>query len=248
MLVSIDSAVFHWNHLFLPVLQDLYRRNYDNFYLLAKNLDVKAATSWIGHPYFDVIDNSSDFENKIRRIIAAVCQTLYINTDDSLAKKKAKKRKWLVKYLHDDQLFPPFQDFEVTYYYLQTYTKNMQSRLRKRRQKGHWNYTHTIRKPKVQDQVLLLLKDEKHYPIYKTRRCFIHNNQYFQLDIYRKPCHKRCKGLILLETHSVLKDQELLDRLPKFLDIEADVTGNAAYSMFNLSLVEDWEKSKIFCH
>lgn len=37
---------------------------------LAKNLDVKASTSWIGHPYFDVIDNSSDFENKIRRMIA----------------------------------------------------------------------------------------------------------------------------------------------------------------------------------
>ncbi|KAE9524172.1 hypothetical protein AGLY_015417, partial [Aphis glycines] len=216
---------------------------------LAKNLDVKASTSWIGHPYFDVIDNSSDFENKIRRMIAAVCQKLGINTDDSLA-KNAKKRKWLVKYLPDDQLFPPFQDFEVTHYYLQTYTKNMQSRLRKRGQKGHWNYTHTIRKPKVQDQVveikvqlshrsyssLLLLTDEKHYPIYKTRRCFIYNNQYFQMDIYRKPCHKRCKGLILLETHSVLEDQELLDRLPKFLDIEAEVTGNAAYSMFNLSL------------
>lgn len=140
--------------------------------------------------------------------------------------KNAKKRKWLVKYLPDDQLFLPFQDFEVTHYYLQTYTKNMQSRLRKRGQKGylgiftymvrwlwlnfclfigHWNYTHTIRKPKVQDQVveikiqlshrsfssLLLLKDEKHYPIYITRRCFIHKNQYFQLDIYRKPCHKR---------------------------------------------------------
>lgn len=53
---------------------------------------------------------------------------------------------------------------------------------------------------------------------------------------------------MLLETYSALEDQELLDRLPKFLDIEAEVTGNAAYSMFNLSLVEDWDKSKNFCH
>jgi len=37
---------------------------------LAKSLDVKASASWIGHPYFDVIDNSSDFENKICRMIA----------------------------------------------------------------------------------------------------------------------------------------------------------------------------------
>lgn len=53
---------------------------------------------------------------------------------------------------------------------------------------------------------------------------------------------------MLLETYSALEDQELLDRLPKFLDIESEVTGNAAYSMFNLSLVEDWDKSKNFCH
>lgn len=37
---------------------------------LAKSLDVKASAAWIGHPYFDVIDNSSDFENKICRMIA----------------------------------------------------------------------------------------------------------------------------------------------------------------------------------
>lgn len=58
----------------------------------------------------------------------------------------------------------------------------------------------------------------------------------------------RCVGLVLLETYSALEDQELLDRLPKFLDIESEVTGNAAYSMFNLSLVEDWDKTKHFCH
>jgi len=37
---------------------------------LAKSLDIKSSASWIGHPYFDVIDNSSDFENKICRMIA----------------------------------------------------------------------------------------------------------------------------------------------------------------------------------
>lgn len=70
---------------------------------------------------------------------------------------------------------------------------------------GHWNYTHTIRRPRVRGQVievktqlshrdyvnLLSQKDESHYPIYKKRRCFIHFNQYFQLDIYCKPCHPR---------------------------------------------------------
>jgi len=74
---------------------------------------------------------------------------------------------------------------------------------------GHWNYTHTIRKPKVQGQVievktqlshrdylnLLPQKDETHYSVHKKRRCFIHHNQYYQLDIYCKPCHKRYKTI-----------------------------------------------------
>lgn len=70
---------------------------------------------------------------------------------------------------------------------------------------GHWNYTHTIRRPRVRGQIIevktqlshrdymnmLSQKDETHHPIYKKRRCFIHYNQYFQLDIYCKPCHPR---------------------------------------------------------
>jgi len=46
---------------------------------LAKTLDVKASASWIGHPYFDVIDNSSDFENKICRMIAVNINDQSIN-------------------------------------------------------------------------------------------------------------------------------------------------------------------------
>lgn len=37
---------------------------------LARELDYNAAAAWVGHPYFDVIDNSTDFETKICRMIA----------------------------------------------------------------------------------------------------------------------------------------------------------------------------------
>ena len=37
-------------------------------------------------------------------------------------------------------------------------------------------------------QILLAQKDEKHYTVYKVRRCFLWQNQYFQLDIYQSPC------------------------------------------------------------
>lgn len=58
-----------------------------------------------------------------------------LDTGDRLA-TNSKKRKWLVKDVPNNELFPPYQDFEVSHNYLQTYTKNMQARLRKRGQKG----------------------------------------------------------------------------------------------------------------
>lgn len=36
---------------------------------LARELDYNAAAAWVGHPYFDVIDNSTEFEFKIKRMI-----------------------------------------------------------------------------------------------------------------------------------------------------------------------------------
>lgn len=36
---------------------------------LARELDKKTAEAWVGHPYIDVIDNSTDFESKMIRMI-----------------------------------------------------------------------------------------------------------------------------------------------------------------------------------
>lgn len=58
----------------------------------------------------------------------------------------------------------------------------------------------------------------------------------------------RCKGLMLLETYSSLDGEKLLNCLPKFLNIVKEVTGDPSFSMFNLSLKEDWSKTKKFCH
>ncbi|XP_046999143.1 TRPL translocation defect protein 14 isoform X1 [Schistocerca americana] len=228
---------------------------------LARDLDYKAAAAWVGHPYFDVIDNSTDFEMKICRMIDSVCQKLGIDTGDRL-RTNSRKLKFLVGSLPPDSLFPPFQDFDVVHNYLQTNTPSMQARLRKRGQNGHWSYIHTIRKPKIRDQIvevrtqlthrdyinMLAQKDDSHFTIFKKRRCFLVNNQYFQLDIYKEPCHPRCKGLVLLETYTSADDSELHRILPQFLTIIKEVTGNPNFSMFNLSLREEWDTTKKFCH
>jgi hypothetical protein len=45
-----------------------------------------------------------------------------------------------------------------------------------------------------------------------------------------------------------LEDGLLEKSLPEFLTIEGEVTGNPDYSMFNLSLREEWNTSNKFCH
>lgn len=105
----------------------------------------------------------------------------------------------------DDSEFPDFADFEVVHHYLQSAGPKLQPRLRKRGQNGHWTYIHTIRRPHVNKQSvevrtqlthrdyqnLLAQRDDNHITIFKKRRCFLVNNQYFQLDIYKEPTHPR---------------------------------------------------------
>ena len=61
--------------------------------------------SWVGHPYFEVVDNSTDFEQKINRVIERVCKGMgkrgaQLEVDDRL-KAQSKKRKFLIKSLPD---------------------------------------------------------------------------------------------------------------------------------------------------
>lgn len=107
--------------------------------------------------------------------------------------------------LPGDNVFPDFQDFDVVHHYLQSNGPKVQARLRKRGQKGNWTYIHTLRRPHVHNQSvetktqlthrdymnLLAQRDDAHFTIYKKRRCFLVNNQYFQLDVYKEPSHPR---------------------------------------------------------
>jgi len=96
---------------------------------------------------------------------------------------------------------------------------------------------------------LLSHRDDNHLPIFKTRRSFLYENQHYQLDIYNAPCHVRCQGLILLETCTTLKDEEIAKTLPPFLQVKKNVTGDPAFSMYNLSIRSEWEESaEQFCH
>lgn len=87
---------------------------------------------------------------------------------------------------------------------------------------------------------MLAQRDDSHWTVYKSRRCFLWENDYYQMDIYKTPCHPRCEGMILLETYTTASGAELLNKLPPFLDIQREVTNDPSFSMYNLSCKTGW--------
>ena len=103
-------------------------------------MHVSLLQAWVGHPYFDLVDNSTDFEKKILRVIKLICQRIdrvgvEIHVDERL-KEQTKKRKFLVVKVPAPEAFPTHQDFYVEHHYLLSVDESIQCRIRKRGQNG----------------------------------------------------------------------------------------------------------------
>ena len=80
--------------------------------------DQLVGEAWVGHPYYEVIDNSSDFENKMRRLTKSVADKLGVVNAEEWLDAKAVKLKFLVKGPLPD-IFPVrIRDFTVHHDYL----------------------------------------------------------------------------------------------------------------------------------
>lgn len=86
--IDLDSAIYSEVICIFLLMQEHACRS--EGVDLARELDYKAAASWVGHPYFDVIDNSTDFETKMNRMLECVCQKLGIDTGDRLLRTSRK--------------------------------------------------------------------------------------------------------------------------------------------------------------
>lgn len=213
---------------------------------LAQRNDRLVGEAWVGHPYYELIDNSTDFQVKMRRLCRSVTMRLNIPQTGDLT--DFVKRKFLVDSQQslepsEDNPWPRFMDFQVHHDYLPCGSNGPQARIRRRGRHGKWMYTHTVRREvdgkmvetrtnvtrQIYDQLLSQVDRESNVTIEKTRRCFKWQNQIWQLDIYRSP-HP---NLMLLETYTALDTAQLA--MPDFLTVTEDVTADSRYSMFNLS-------------
>ena len=80
-------------------------------------------------------------------------------------------------------------------------------------------------------QHLKSFKDLNRAVVRKHRYCFVYNNQYFELDRFISP--EWAKDMWILEVELLHIDDPI--DLPPFLDIEREVTGDPAYSNYEIS-------------
>lgn len=201
---------------------------------IARMLDHKVFDAWFTHPHVRVIDNSSDFDLKLNRVLTEISQVL------ELPLPVKEERKYIVEVIGD---MPECIESEIIQTYLVA-DPGYEVRLRRRRQDGQAINIHTTTKmisPKekivTERQVsnslyesLLQQADPYRFTIRKQRRSFIWCGQYFELDTYLTPE----SGLMILETKEKTCHEEV--NFPPFLRVVEDITGNTKYYNYNLAL------------
>ena len=195
--------------------------------------------AWLGHPHYRVIDNSTDFKGKMRRLFAVIKKEL------GIPERIETERKFLV-HSPPDKIGLPVASvpIEIRQMYL---LGDKRIRIRMRRQKNEGAARYKTRKiptasamssveleSRIESRRYRLLsqnKDPDRDEIRKIRHHFIHENQYFELDQFLSPA--RLKGLWLLEIELTNESDEV--KIPAWLGPITEVTADKRYKNRHLA-------------
>jgi CYTH domain-containing protein len=198
----------------------------------AKNSDARTKAAWLGHRHLSIIGNENTFEQKAHKLVQAVQKSLGIPTSLEI------ERKYIIVGNFDPENDIPWPRWGDKIE--QTYLKNTDGVEERVRARGGEQFYHTIKR-EVRDGVreeyersisayeydeFMRRRDPLYETIEKIRYCFIHNNQYFELDHYIKP--DKIAGLKVLEIELTEENNKV--SLPGWLGECKDVTGNKSYS------------------
>ena len=205
----------------------------------AAALDDKLISAWTGHPHLRVIDNSSNFEDKMKRLIAEISSFLGEPEPFEI------ERKFLIEYPDIKWLesIPNCQRIEI----IQTYLKSDNGdevRVRQRGIDGHYIYFQTIKR-KISDVKrveierrlseseyirLLMNADTTRRQIRKDRYCLTYENQYFEIDVYP---FWNDKAIAEIE----LSDENADIKLQKQIKVIKEVTDDESYKNASLAKI-----------
>ena len=205
----------------------------------AREIDDKLIAAWTGHPHLRVIDNSTDFNEKLKRLIAELRS--FLGEPQPLEIE----RKYLIEYPDMKWLesLPNCRKVDIIQTYLVT-QDGSELRVRQRGENGSYIYYKT-QKQRITDTTrteieerltqkeylqLLMEADPSKRPIRKTRYCLTYDNQYFEIDVY-----PFWNDQAIAEIELTDENEEI--RFPKELKVIREVTGDPAYQNASLASV-----------
>lgn len=221
----------------------------EEFYTLANNAartetpeeaiekDDAIIAAWTGHPHLRVIDNSTNFHNKMMRLVSEIASFLGEPEPYEI------ERKFLITYPDIAKLesLPHCKRVEIMQTYLNA-PEGDEVRVRQRGADGHFVYIKTtkrkisdvkrleVEKRISQDEYLRLLMDADitKYPIRKTRYCLTWQNQYFEIDVYPfSTTHA------IVEIELTNENDEIV--FPDFINVVCEVTNDEKYKNVSLA-------------
>ena len=212
----------------------------------ARTIDDKLIDAWTGHPHLRVVGNDTDFEGKLARVVAEIAAVL------GVPQPIETERKFLVDQIAPfPEVTPSYTgndpDFGNESEIFQTYLladDGTEQRLRKRGENGHYVYFLTqkhklqgAQRIEVERQIspseyigLLQKADPTRCTVHKLRRCFVWENQYFELDTFLQPKLSH----LLLEIEGLPDAGDI--HFPPFLHVLEEVTENPEY--YNATLAK----------
>ena len=207
----------------------------------ARELDQKTQDAWTGHPHLRIVDNSTDFDGKLHRAYQEVCAVLGIPVPIE------RERKFLVKIDDRSNLPDGAQPIEIEQAYLVTPDPKVEVRVRRRGQDGYFTYYRTRKEDHGPGERLEIeeiisrreydfgysMKKTDSEPVRKTRTCFVHGSQYFELDKFEDPRALPGADDLLLEIELTREDQEV--DIPGWITVDREVTDDSDFSNANIA-------------
>ena len=224
--------------------------------------DEKTRMAWLGHPKLCVFDNSTDFEGKLERVIAAAAKL--VGLPSNLHKSSSRNNKFLLQERPDLDAFPPdikYEVFDIEKVYLYD-DPNLKddpefieeySFVRKRsysNNRGTVFGQTTVRRSRGSSQDIevkriislreynaaIKSRDLSRHIINQTRISFLWKTQSFVVHIYNAPIKNVC--LLYCQTESNAEVE-----IPPFLKVERAVGINEEdeqkYGAYSISKINN---------
>lgn len=203
----------------------------------ARKLDKQGISNWTGHSHLRIIDNSTNFEKKIERLMNEIYSALGDPIPTEIEKKYLIEKPDLT--MLSQYVSTTVVDIVQTY--LKS-TDNAELRVRQRGQNGNFSYYLTKKceidsLKRIESEKKISQKEYVHYlsnmdtslsSIVKKRICFVYASQYFELDFF-----DFSDDFALMEIE--LTDENSSVKLPNFINVIKEVTDNPNYRNYNLA-------------